>query len=210
MRSLGQDSTVRVKSGSALIYIPSGKRESLGSSQSEKCGCTRADIRRLPWWNKLYRAVKASWLFENVLSKSAEGDFAEALSRFGEIESLVPLESEMLIEKAFLFHATGQYEQSLETFDRAWLYVSCDRSLPDDDRSYLKAYIGMFGSHAAFMTQSGPQNIKAVDMDAIRLENVSQPLKRKYPLVDHPHWEREGGIGRREPVGRTGYQPIGG
>ena len=193
-----------------MIYIPSGVRESLANSPKDRSHCTLAEIRCKPWWNKLYRAVKASWLFEHVLNKSAEGNFSEALSRFGEIEALVPLESEMLIEKAFLFHATGEYEKSLETFDRAWLYVSCDRTLQEDDRSYLKAYIGMFGSHAAFMTQSGPENIKAIDMDAIRLENVSQPLKRKYPLIDHPHWEREGGIGRREPVGHAGYQPIGG
>lgn len=152
---------------------------------------TFRQIRQFPWWSKLYRAVRASWLYNRALDLSAHGSYEEALAEYAKIEALVPIDSEMLIAKAFLLHMTHHHTDGHTAFEEAWLHVEHDAYLNDHEKAYLKAYIHAFGSVSARMSQGGPKNIAAIDMATIDLDRVGTGLKRNFPLADHPFWPKD-------------------
>ncbi len=161
--------------------------------QRTKAGCppTFRQIRQFPWWSKLFRAVKASWLYNRALDLSAHGSYDEALSEFAKIEVLVPVDSEMLIAKALFLHMTHNHDDGHAAFEEAWLHVEHDTHLNDQEKTYLKAYIHTFGSVSARLCKSGRKNIRPVEMAMIDLDRVGAGLKRNFPLTVHPFWPKQ-------------------
>lgn len=152
---------------------------------------TFRQIRQFPWWNKLYRAVRASWLYNRALDLSAHGSYEEALTEFAKIEALVPIDSEMLIAKAHFLHMTHNHGDGHAAFEEAWLHVEHDAYLNDHEKAYLKAYVHAFGSVSARLSRGEWKYIKPLDMASIDLDRVGAGLKRNFPLVEHPFWPKD-------------------
>lgn len=113
------------------------------------------------------------------------------MAEYAKIEALVPIDSEMLIAKAFLLHVTHKHGDGYAAFEEAWLHVEHDTYLNDHEKVYLKAYIHAFGSVSARLSRGGRKNIKPIDMAMIDLDRVGAGLKRNFPLTNHPFWPKD-------------------
>jgi hypothetical protein len=133
------------------------------------------------------RGLRALGLAQAGRHREAIGEIEAIERRRRAIDPAAALPLRLLLFKGFLYCASKQDEQAVETLAAACRLIEQSPALDANEKAYLTCYASVCGLRSARrLRQPDPAGFH-VDFARVSLD-VDRRLKRSFPLRQHPQW----------------------
>ena len=108
----------------------------------------------------------------------------------------VPSPVEFGLFKGFLLYSTGHYDRALAVTESAYDKLADSSEYSENEKNYLRCY-GSATCHFIARKVSGTADLRErlqgkyqINYDNVDLARIANRFKLKYPLRDHPNWDK--------------------
>ena len=139
-------------------------------------------------FKKVRVSIKGAKLWVAALDYSREKDYEKAKEKLIDMENIgVHPNIEYCILRGFIEYISKCNQEASKFLQLSIDKISTVSRLSENEKKYLNAYAQSMLNEMNTIQD----NHKTIDFDNIKLLDISNDLKGKFPLIDHPKWKKE-------------------
>lgn len=145
---------------------------------------------------KIIRGIKIAIHWNRALTHTAKCRFRAAFDELEKLEEIMGfLELEAALLKATVYSGLHDYEKAILLANRIVRLIDDKGPYTADKNAYVRTYASVIGLYCDSRIRESPSEPTETrfreDYDKIVLSRVPKHWKLKYPLPDHPDWNKE-------------------
>ncbi|NQY65528.1 MAG: hypothetical protein HRT38_17815 [Alteromonadaceae bacterium] len=138
------------------------------------------------FFKKIRVAIKGAKLWVAALDYSRGRDYEKAKEKLIDMEKIgVHPNIEYCLLRGFIEYISGCKQEASKFLELSIGKISTVTRLSDNEKKYLNAYAQSMLNEM----NTSQENYKTIVFDNIKLPDISNDLKGKFPLIDHPNWK---------------------